>query len=317
MERFNPNSQESFSASTEDYEGTPFYPLMQKLPEKLAIAHVVKMDEAGWSDEEIEIALTELVSKRNEIIREGKISDERLEAQLTPEQKQNLFNDIETRVISNRENFLGEGTTAQIKQHEVTLTQNDEETVLPLAIKYVVKPRRGTLRAESEHNVIKEVQQLQAVDKAERKFPNRSRFIRVPHPYLHFSSDKIDSYGMEVVNGYNLLQVAEPGVTPLAFKEALLNSELFHLDQNELDGYVDRFVETMHEHCLHGDMKPRNVMVNEEGVLYLIDFGQSLPVNTLPSGTEDQVQNLMNDEVKHLKSMVHGMIRQVRKEFDV
>ena len=98
------------------------------------------------------------------------------------------------------------------------------------------------------------------------------------------------------------------------FKERLQQTPLLTLDATELDGFIERFFATMHTYCIHGDIKPRNLMLGENGVIYVIDFGQSILVHNVPGGAEVQLDNLMDDEIASTKTIVRTALNRIRQK---
>lgn len=289
-----------------DYDCEPYYPLLQKMPAELAKNHIRYIEAENMNDTEATAYLTEIVANRLEAVVTSVISDEYVRETLTDDPEQ-LFRALETTVYNNPDNYLGTGMTAKVKLFEV----HAGDTTIPMAIKYVITPTAKTISAEQEHNVIKEVDRMRVIEAAEAAFPRRSKYIRVPHPYLYHTTDKIQLYGMEMIDGLTLEQACAEGMLHTDMKEALRNSRLAEVDPKELDGYIERFFNTMHEYCLHGDIKPRNIMVSKEGILYVIDFGQSIMCHNFPKGTEERLENLKDDEIKGTQAAVRAMMRKV------
>jgi serine/threonine protein kinase len=65
----------------------------------------------------------------------------------------------------------------------------------------------------------------------------------------------------------------------------------------------------MHEYCLHGDIKPGNIMISSTGVFYVIDFGQSILINSIPESAQEQMYTLREDEVKISKDSVRRFMQ--------
>lgn len=260
-------------------------------------------------DQEALQYLTELVQNRTESIRHSGISDEHLRDELAGHEEK-LYHSLETSVFTSLDNYLGQGMTAKVKLYQL---QTHERT-LPLAIKYVVTPTEKTLTAEQEHNAIKEVERLRIIEAAEIVHERRSRFIRVPHPYLHHTTEAVQLYGMEYIDGITLEQACAEGRLHTDMREAIKTSQLATISEEELNGYIRRFFETMHQYCLHGDIKPKNIMISREGILYVIDFGQSFMVHNIPASAEENLENLKEDEIKQTQAAVRIMLRKVFEE---
>jgi serine/threonine protein kinase len=305
---------EDIPFNVSDYEDEPYYRLLRKLPKELAKNHMRYADAQAMTNEEIANYLTEIVANRREAITVSGISDPAIQEIFKGEEAQ-LFHTLETTVFHNPDNYLGEGMTARVKLFDVQTTQDTKDQPLRMAIKYIITPTAKTLTAEQEHGVIIEVERMRMIEAAEKAFPRRSKYIRVPHPYLYHSTEHVDLYGMECIDGITLEQAAREGMLHQDMKEALRNSQLMTVPKEELDGYIERFVHTMHQYCLHGDIKPRNIMVNREGVLYIIDFGQSVMLHNMPNKSEDAVENLKSAEIEQTKTAVHSLIHKLKTAY--
>lgn len=305
LERAPKRSEIPRSVDVDDYEGAAFYPTLLKIPKNLVEKHLIHIENEKLSDEEASTYLNEVLLKRKESFTESRISDEAFDnsLEITPEK---MFKDLESSVFIDDKNYLGTGMTARVKSYSVPTKDGMKD----LAIKYVVTPTSKTITAEQEHNVIKEVERMRKVEEMETKHERRSNHIRVPHTYLHHKSERLQCYGMERINGMTLEQSVSSHV-PEEFLRSLKNSPLVQVSEDELMGYVQRFFETMHEYCLHGDMKPGNIMVSETGMLYIIDFGQSISLVNVPGGAEDQLSNLQDEEIKIAQQSIRALLRKL------
>ena len=294
-----------------DYEDEPYYNILRKLPKELAKNHMRYVDAQAMTSDEITTYLHEIVASRREAMTASAISDPMIQEIFKGEEAQ-LFRTLETTVFHNPDNYLGKGMTASVKLFEVSTSHGEQIEPIKMAIKYVITPTAKTITAEQEHGVIKEVERMRMVEAAEKAFPRRSKYIRVPHPILYHSTEHINLYGMECIDGITLEQAGQEGMLHQDMKEALRNSQLMTVPKEELDGYIERFFDTMHQLCLHGDIKPKNIMVNREGVLYVIDFGQSVMVHNIPGKAVEALENLKSDEISQTKSAVHTLLHKIR-----
>ena len=210
--------------------------------------------------------------------------------------EEEIYGLIETKVFEDHENLLGAGTTARIKGYEVT----DGEKVLRLAIKYLVSPNDKTLSASGEHDMITEVERIQRVEEIEAS--GEFEHISVHHPYFHLKTSKIESYGMQLIEGFNLdLEQFKTGNKTISPELATKISEL---DLAAVNNEIERFFNRMHEYCLHGDIKPRNIMIDNDGKFYIIDFGQSVLAHEIDENGRDQFDQLKHDEIKATNDMI-------------
>lgn len=301
-----PKRNETITSEIDDYAESSFYPLLLRLPKNLVAKHLNYIEQENRSDEEIAIYLNDIINKRRESLTESSISDKNFESllEVTPEK---IFKDLESTVFTSTSKPLGTGMTARVKPYSVPTINGDVD----MAIKYVVTPTTKTLTAEQEHNVIKEVERMKKVEEMESKHERRSRHIKVPHTYLHHKSEHLQCYGMEQIKG-RTLEEATADPAPIEFLQTLKNSPLVQVPEDELMGYIKRFFQTIHEYYLHGDMKPGNLMVSETGMIYVIDFGQSIANNNVPKGAEEQLSNLQDEEIKIAQQSVRFLLQKLQ-----
>ncbi|MEK7639049.1 MAG: AarF/UbiB family protein [Patescibacteria group bacterium] len=288
-----------------DYEGTLLYPLLQRLPIELAKKHIQTIERKGLSLNNATLYLEKVLQERKEAMTETFISDEQVR-ELFAEQEAALFKQIETEVFENPESHIGAGMTARVKRFEVT---RNEET-LAMAIKYLVSPTEKTLSAAAEHDMLREVERIKKIEEIEEE--NHLAYIRVPHPYFHHKTSKIQCYGMELVNGVTLDTdiAATSAVTDLDN----LTQHLCEIPLEHIEAEIESFITKMHEYCLHGDIKPKNIMVNDQGKFYLIDFGQSILISDVSEKELPQVEELKDEEVRVTKSIIRNFIRQATRK---
>lgn len=97
--------------------------------------------------------------------------------------------------------------------------------------------------------------------------------IRAPKPYfVRIHPSEGHSYGMERINGKSLSQILERP----AENEKLIRM-LKEMDNSLVKENFMAYIKAMHEQfsLTHGDLFMRNLMVDEEGNFFVIDFGKS------------------------------------------
>ncbi len=285
----------------EDYAGEDFYPLLRRIPPQLVGKHLMYIEHNGYTNEEITEYLLNVINKRTEALTETVISDQALLEKIR-DQKDAILDHLETDVFSSTENFLGSGMTAKVKFFEITDEATGES--LPLAIKYLLTPTKMTLSASAEHDMLVEVERMQKIEAIERDAD--LKFIKVPHPYFHHQNQNIQCYGMELVDGFDLSKQLED-MRGGEDKEILIKN-LSALDVEMVEKEIETFFNRMHEYCIHGDMKPANMMVSKEGMFYVIDFGQSRLVSDISDKAQDQLYTLREDEIHIAKTTVRAII---------
>jgi serine/threonine protein kinase len=303
MERI-PENFEDYSV--DDHADTDYFILLKRLPEALAVRHVAHIEMRGLNEVESTEYLEEILEKRSEALTETVISDENFLDKIRY-QKESILEQIETDVFTNTENFLGSGMTAQVKFFEISDEHTNEK--LPVAVKYLLTPTKMTLSASNEHDMLVEVGRIQTIESLEEGA--HLSFVKVPHPYFHHQNRKIQCYGMELVDGFDLSHELKDMKN--SADKTILIEKLSSLDTSKVEEEMDIFFTRMHEYCIHGDMKPANMMVNKDGMFYIIDFGQSRLVSDIPDKAQDQLYTLREDEIRIAKSCVRKIISDAKK----
>ena len=304
MERFN-ESTERDPIDIEDYFDVPYFTTLKKLPPELAVRHLQHIESKRLDDTEAQSYLNSILEKRDEMYTETEISDQYF-SQLLEGQKEEVLRLIETEILHKQGNLLGAGQTARVKSMEIT--QGTEQ--LSIAIKYLLTPTTKTLSASGEHDMLHEVELLKRVEEAERG--TNLEYLNIPHPYFHHKNAEIQCYGMQLIEGSDLEIIL---YAPRINLSEELQEKISKVDTEQLFDEIDTFFAKMHTYCLHGDIKPKNFMIDESGMFYLIDFGQSVLKMDMTDKAMEQYQNLMEAEVKNSKEILKRFIRKVRENF--
>lgn len=256
--------------------------------------------------------LSGVLEGRNRALTEYVISDESLRGVLAniPGGEEG-FGEKMQEVLASPRNALGEGQTARVKR--VVLEGFDRS----VAVKFLLTPTAKTLSVNGEHDMLREVETITMIE-GEEEHLGAGRYIRVPHPYFYYKRKELQCYGMSEVRGMTLEELLDEKNVRVPLRSSVLAAaqKLFASKEavQGLQGEVDLFVEAMHKVCLHGDIKLKNIMVDEDGMLYLIDFGQSVPVDTASEKTREQFENLQDRERAQMHTIVHTFLGLVRQE---
>jgi len=150
--------------------------------------------------------------------------------------------------------FLGNGRVAEV--YELPLAPH-------LCVKYV---KDNDAYSEGNH-LRTEFAFLEDL----REFSKAS--VRSPLPYfIRIHPSEGHSYGMEKIHGKSLSQILERP----AENSALI--ELFKMaDRAQIKVQLLEYIKALHENfkITHGDLFLRNIMMDNEGNLYVIDFGKA------------------------------------------
>ncbi len=288
---------ESIPPSLEDFDDSPkVRALLMRIPEALRVQQMIAVEDLP-EDEALE-HLQGFLEKRENASRESEVSEPTLKEYFDTNSKA-VWKALETNVFNDTENLLGSGTTARIQRFK--LGEIDANApVETLAIKYLISPTDKTLSVSGEHDLIREVERIEKIEKAEKANIHPTEYIRVPHPYFYYRNGKTQCYGMEEIEGVNLEQGTDGRFPDSEMKESIKKA-LSGVDREAFMEEVDRFFDTMHEICLHGDVKPKNLMISRTGQFYVIDFGQSVLASDVDDKSREAFDNIKDDEKKNAK----------------
>lgn len=296
-----PAEGEAIEASAEDFADSPeLYGMLRRLPLELQGMHAGRMSD--MDDADALVYIQGVLEKRNMAVRESVVSDADVEPYFHDHQEE-VWRHLETDVFTDTDNLLGYGQTARIKEFHI---EDGDGEDLPLAIKYLVTPTEKTLSVSGEHDLILEVERVRAIELAEKRHESKVPHIRVPHPYFYYKKGKTQCYGMELIDGVNL----EQGISAAANEDvrAELRTALAGIDRQALMDELALFFTTMHEICIHGDVKPANIMVTKEGLFYVIDFGQSTLTNDIGDKDRDAFEVLKSDDIENAQRSVRQFL---------
>ncbi len=320
MSEFPPGSHQNNKIDISDIEdelesqSQDLRSLFRKLPHGLWQRHFEKLrridtDHAGEDAEavqrkKIDYLSTVLEARRTEL-EEYKSNDPTFSDHLSERE----FGPRLQELLDSPEDMLGIGTTARVKR----LSLPDGSTA---AVKYLLTPTKKTLSAEGEHDMLYEVETITRIEVEEKKLNADQRF-HVPHPYFFYKRERLQCYGMQEIVGMTideLFDTRTPNTVALFDRretiwKALREKYANPTEREALYAELESFAHAMHEICLHGDIKLGNVMVDERGDMYLIDFGQSVDMNLMSEATREQFENLQTLERHQLVSCVRTVLR--------
>lgn len=212
-------------------------------------------------------------------------------------------------LLVSEDRTLGAGQTARVKSLQL------EGLREPVAVKYLITPTEKTLSAEGEHDMLYEVEVVTSVEQIEAQV-GAGKYLRVPHPYFYYKRGPLQCYGMSQVRGVNIEELLTNTYSPFRNDviEALRRRYGSDGERGALDAEIDSFMKAVHKVCLHGDIKPKNIMIDTDGVFYLIDFGQSVPANSETEKAREQFDNLREHEPAVMRECIRGAFNYLREQ---
>jgi hypothetical protein len=296
-----PRTSKTDLSYLEDYIEEPYYSLLERLPPELAKIHLMHVQACGMDTSETKEYLSKIIEMRDRAVTETEISDEMLREYLSdPIAVQEMMHDIETCVFASES--IGSGQTAQVKKH----TLNTKDGSIPLAIKYLLTPGVGTISASAEHDIVREVDRISTI---ESQTAGRFKFMKVPHPYFRHKNRNTQCYGMELIDGITLKKALDDEMSPTIAHE--LQNVFQNVKAEVIYAELESFFKTIHSYCLHGDIKPANIMVDRNGCFFIIDFGQSTLIQTIPEEGRDQLDDLKEDEFGKAKLAIQFFLKKL------
>ena len=163
--------------------------------------------------------------------------------------------------------FLGNGATAEV----YGMPSNNT-----ICVKFIISQERYN---ENNH-LRREFNYLSKVFEC-----TRGQAVTTPYPiFLRIHAKEGHSYGMERIQGASLSQILEQ-----ADKYPELVTLAKSIDRQQAESDLVAFVENMHEaNVVHGDLYHRNIMLDGEGRLVVIDFGKAHQIDFEGGKTDDR-----------------------------
>jgi hypothetical protein len=290
---------------------------IQLLPPELQSRHFQKLEAIkrryqGERDEAVAEQrinyILGILEAREQAIEEFEIGEPALRDRVSSLPNEREFGNQLRETLLSQGNFLGAGITARVKSMRV------EGFDKPIAVKYLLTPTAKTLSAQGEYDMNRELTTMIQIEDAEVRL-GAGEHIRIPHPFFYYKRGKFQCYGMSQVNGFHLEEVLQGASRSThSVVEALRARFASDEARKQLQAEVDLFMRAVHEVCLHGDIKLKNIMVDEQGMLYLIDFGQSVAVDTMLEETRDQFENIQDLEREQMQECIRALFSHLRNE---
>lgn len=292
--------------------------LLKQLPEPLWARHfkaieAIEHDYASEDQDSIQSRkaayLTDILQQREEAIESYVAGDQQLREIFESLQKGELRS-ILGGLLASPEDSLGSGQTARVKSLELPSYPDR------IAVKYLLTPTTKTLSVEGEYDMSREVEMITHIEGIEAQL-GAGEHIRVPHPLFYYKRGKLQCYGMSQVDGVALdaLTGDSPGAQSPMSDDVLRRLRERYATQESRDrlfSELEVFMRAVHEECLHGDIKLRNIMVDQEGIFYLIDFGQAVTMDTMTEASREQFENLKEAELAQVRECVVRVFNALR-----
>jgi tRNA A-37 threonylcarbamoyl transferase component Bud32 len=164
-----------------------------------------------------------------------------------------------------------------------------------VCIKFLHSPDMQRYSPEREFGILSTVSELSQDFKA----------LKIPQPHgiaIHTEATK-SFFTMETIDGMTLLELTErPGERQKFFERSNLSESyiISLLSDTVLQEKMTHDLGILHKNgILHGDIHPRNIMMNTKGDFYLIDFGNAIIETNLPVGVNSEtIENTKETDMK-------------------
>lgn len=187
----------------------------------------------------------------------------------------------------NQDLFLGRGNAGHVFLAP--------ETEGDYCIKYLHTPKRQASTIEGEFRTLSDVAILR----------NSFEALKIPQP--HCLAKNIEGtknfFTMETISGLTLEQlVMFPSKRASLYPNISTEKMIEILEDTSLQDALVRDLSKIHASgIVHGDIHPRNLMLDTEGNIVLIDFGNAvIPVNVSTQATYETIENVKDLDVKTL-----------------
>lgn len=235
--------------------------LISLLPKELQNRWIDQIEEL-----EIDEAITfvqNIIAKREEAKEKIFTNVYNLESEVLQKEVRSVLRDVET-TLGNESYFLGEGAVAKV--YETPYAPH-------VCVKYIVNnemlERHGnTMRQEADYLVLLDNFSVEG--------------IRIPKIHFRYMSENVVCFGMEKVDGMSLDKIINDRDS-CDFLEVITRQ-----DKSKVLHAMKSFISKMHDDMkvVHRDLAPRNIMVDRNGVWYVIDFGKAKKIEIGDSSTD-------------------------------
>lgn len=207
--------------------------------------------------------MRQAISERNRVIR--KSFEEVMEIKdLTIKQEVVMVLESIDSTFGDETYFIGEGTVGKV----YSMPYAPHVCVKYITDKDMLQKHGNTVRQEIEYLI--ELDDFVVGN------------IQAPQVLFNYKSQVIEAFGMKTIDGLSLDKIIADR-NSCDFLEVIRKQDVKDVVKNMKD-----FITKMHEEkkIVHRDLAPRNIMVDRNGVWYVIDFGKSKKIEIGDSSTE-------------------------------
>jgi tRNA A-37 threonylcarbamoyl transferase component Bud32 len=183
------------------------------------------------------------------------------------------------------------------------------ETEGGYCIKYLHNPSRQATTIEGEYIILSDVNSI------------AHTFEALKVPQAHCMAKNIDGtknfFTMKKITGLTLEQLVEfPSKRSSEYPDFTNEKIIEILDDKNLQETLVRDISKIHSSgVIHGDIHPRNIMLDSSGTFFLIDFGNAvIPVNVSAQASYENIENVKDLDIKTFINSIEKTVKLLKEQ---
>ena len=176
-----------------------------------------------------------------------------------------------------------------------------------MCVKYIHDPSKIKNSIRREFDMLGSVAELKTQI---LKFPT-------PHTFLENRDSMKSVYTMDHIRGLTALEIySNPARFENLYGREMLKKVQANLTNKEYMAKIVNDIELMHaNNIIHADLHEKNIMIDENGDVFVIDFGNS--INLLVENTTDKdydrIENIKNQDLFQIKNSLATVLRKINE----
>jgi serine/threonine protein kinase len=195
--------------------------------------------------------------------------------------------------------FLGKGNAG----HVFTAPGNK------YCVKYLHNPDKQSFNIDEEFTLLNQAYKISKT------------FTALHIPQAHCVAKNLEKtknfFTMEKINGLTLAQLVDFPSKRITEYPSLGTEKIIDIleDKNLRDALLKDLSKLHQEGIVHGDIHTRNIMLRNDGTIFLIDFGNAvIPVNVSTQATYEHIENIKDLDNKTFTNSIEKTIIELKKQ---